>query len=271
MLERILGILQGGVQPFGILTSGTPARVVAFIDILLVAALLYAAMRFLRRSRATHILVSLVAIALAILVARLLGLAALNALLTVFAVLLVVALPVLFQPELRRGLERLGRGLPLLRREVETIVEPTVAAVVEAVETLRVRRWGAIIVLERRIFLTEYADTGTPVGADVSAPLLEAVFSPESPLHDGAVIIRGHTVLAAGCTLPLAEVSRTQPLGTRHRAGQGITEVSDAVAVIVSEEKRAIVIAADGRLLTVTHPPDVRTILRKLLPSTARQ
>ncbi|TSC71732.1 MAG: putative enzyme with DAC domain protein [Parcubacteria group bacterium Gr01-1014_38] len=267
MLERILNLLQGGIQPPAFLTTGTPARLLAALDILLVAGIFYAAIRFLRRTRAKNILWSLAAILLAIAIARFLSLHTLNAVLTLFAVLLVIALPLLFQPELRRGLERLGRFLPFLGTGAATLEEPVLAAIVEVVETLRARRWGAILVLERRTYLSEYADTGVPIQAEVRSPLLEAIFSPESPLHDGAVITRGQTILAAGCTLPLADHREAPSLGTRHRAAQGITEVSDAVAVVVSEERGTVSVATDGRLTAIRHPPDLKATLRTLLPA----
>lgn len=273
MLERLLDLLQGGIQPLPFLTTGATARVIAILDILLVAAVVYATIRFLRRTRATNILWSLLAILLVILAARLLGLSTLNTVLTLFAVLLVIALPILFHPELRRGLERVGRVLPLRGHDFVPFSETVLRHLVDALEAVRARGWGAIVVLERQTYLSEYADTGTPVGAEVQAPVLEAIFSPESPLHDGAVIIRGGTILAAGCTLPLVEnpqgrprdPAQGKPVGTRHRAALGVTEGSDAVAVVVSEEQRKISVAADGRLLTVTHPLDLLAALRRLL------
>lgn len=271
MLERLLNLLQGGIQPLPLLTTGTSARALALLDVLLVASIIYATIRFLRRTRATNILGSLLAILLAIAVARLLGLNTLNTVLTLFAALLVIALPILFHPELRRGLERVGRILPLRAHAAPPFDAAVLTALADAVETLRARRWGAIIVVEQTTYLSEYADTGTPVNAEVRAPLLEALFAPESPLHDGAVILRGGTILAAGCTLPLVEnhagVSGgvRKPLGTRHRAAIGITEGSDAIAIIVSEETGRVSLAADGELTTLAHPPDLRAALRKLL------
>lgn len=272
MLDRLLGFLQGGIQPLPFLTAGLVARLLALLDILLVAALVYVTIRFLRRTRATNILWSLLAVGLGILAARLLGLTTLNLVLTLFGALLVIALPMLFHPELRRGLERLGRGLPLRSAEASPLDEIVLGHIVDALETLRARRWGAILVLERQTYLAEYADTGTPIGAEVRAPLVEAIFAPESPLHDGAVIIRGTTILAAGCTLPLADndTARTRPLGTRHRAALGVTEVSDAVAVLVSEEHGRVAVAADGRLQAVAQPADVAAVLRRLLRTKGR-
>lgn len=265
MFERLIDLLQGGIQPLPFLATGVATRVVAALDILLVAAVVYATIRFLRRTRATNILWSLLAILLAILAARLVGLNTLNTVLTLFAILLVIALPILFQPELRRGLERVGRGLPFRGGAVLTLDEVVLTTLTEVVEALRARRWGAIIVLERDTYLTEYADTGIPVRAEVHSPLLEAIFAPESPLHDGAVILRGRTILAAGCTLPLAENHAAKPQGTRHRAALGVTEGSDAVAIVVSEERGLVSVAADGRLFAVTRPQDLQAVLRKLL------
>ncbi len=267
MLEQLLNLFQGGIQPPAALANGIPARFLAVVDILLVAAIFYAAIRFLRRTRATNILWGFIAILIGVGLARLLGLNTLNAILTLFAALLVIALPLLFQPELRRGLERFGRFLPVIGTSTATLDEPILAALVQAIETLRTRRWGALIVLERQTYLSEYTDTGVPLHAEVRAPLLEALFSPESPLHDGAVIIRGETILAAGCTLPLTD-HEDAPRGTRHRAAQGITEMSDAIALVVSEERGTISVAADGRLTTIRHAPDLAAALRTLLPAT---
>lgn len=267
MFEQLLDLVQGGIQPLPWLSTGLPARILSVVDILLVATIAYTLIRFLRRTRATNILWSLLIILFGVLAARLLGLNTLNAILTLFAALLVIALPILFHPELRRGLERVGRVLMLRRRDPVPFSEAMLQRIVDAVEVLRARAWGAIIVLERRTHLSEYADTGTPIGAEVRAPTIEAFFAPESPLHDGAVIVRGGTLVAAGCTLPLADNHQRRPVGTRHRAALGVTEGSDAIAVVVSEEQRAVSVAADGRLLTISHPPDLHTTLRRLLQS----
>lgn len=265
VIERLLNLLQGGIQPLPFVTVGGPARALAVLDVLLVAGVVYVTIRFLRRTRATNILWSLLTIGIAVAAARLLGLNTLNTVLTLFGVLLVIALPIIFSPELRRGLERVGRVLPWRAHDAGVLDESVLGQVTDAVASLRARRWGAILVLERGTYLSEFADTGTPVGAEVNASLLEAIFAPESPLHDGALIIRGRTILAAGCTLPLTDNHQRRPVGTRHRAALGITEGSDAVAVVVSEEKASISVAADGRLFAVTHPPDLHAVLRKLL------
>jgi len=176
---------------------------------------------------------------------------------------LLVAIPVIFQPELRRALERLGRtGSLLTLPSREAMIEGVLDQVCLACEHLSERHHGALIVLERETGLQEYVDTGTKINSEVSAELLETIFFPNTPLHDGAVIIRQTRVVAAACVLPLAggHISDRQ-LGLRHRAAIGVTEQSDAVAVIVSEETGIISIAHNGRIIRRL---DVRR-LRKLL------
>lgn len=268
MTDRLLGLLQGGVlQPLPFILTGTAARVMAIVDILLVAALLTALFRFLRRTRATNILGGFVLVGGGIVIARLLNLATLNVILTVFLALLVFSLPMLFQPELRRGLERLGRRGPF-RSTTQAWTDASLRTLVESVERLRATRRGALIILERHTGLTEYIDTGVPLHADLRGPLLEALFAHGSPLHDGAVILRGDSVAAAACTLPLADGGTPGRYGTRHRAALGITEVTDAIAIIVSEERGTVSVAADGRLKPIARPHDLGPSLRTLLQKT---
>lgn len=264
MVERLLALLQGGVlQPLSFAASGLGARIATIIDILFVTALLTMLFRFLRRTRATNILWGFLLVGIGIVIARLGNLATTNLVLTIFFALLVFALPILFQPELRRGLERLGRRGPFLRNGA-TLDDNAVRAIVEAVESLQSRKYGALLILERHTGLTEYVDTGVPLHADIRAPLLEAIFTPGSPLHDGAVIVRGGQIVSAACTLPLAEEGAHGRLGTRHRAALGVSESSDAIAIAVSEERGAISVAADGRLLSVPTAHDLGKYLRKL-------
>jgi diadenylate cyclase len=165
-----------------------------------------------------------------------------------------IALLVLFQPELRRMLEQLGRGSVLLvgftphglDREAAIRLVNDVA---RAARILGTRKIGALIVLERRVGLEDFIETGIRVDAIVTVQLLISVFFPNTPLHDGAVIIRGNRLAAAGCLLPLSErPGLIRPLGTRHRAAIGLTEVTDALAVVVSEETGTISLAVEGRL-----------------------
>lgn len=266
MVERILGLLQGGIlQPLPFVATGIGARIATVLDILLVTALLTVLFRFLRRTRATNILWGFLLVGIGIVLARLLNLTTMNLVLSVFFALLVLTLPILFQPELRRGLERLGRRGPFRGNGSTVLDDAAIRAIVEAAETLRARRSGALMVLERATGLSEYADTGVPLDAEIRAPLLEAIFLPASPLHDGAAILRNRRVVAAGCTLPLADETAPRRLGTRHRAAVGISEASDAIAVAVSEERGTISVATDGQLVTLATPHDLGKLLRKLI------
>jgi len=159
-------------------------------------------------------------------------------------------LMILFQPELRRALEQLGRGA-----KIDNIVDSQdegdriVFEVSQAVQTLSHRRVGALIVFEQKTGLRDLIETGTTIDSRISGPLLVNIFEPNTPLHDGAVIIRGNRVMAAGCVLSLSENSSLgRDLGTRHRAGLGVTESTDAVVLIVSEETGIISMAQAGRL-----------------------
>ncbi|MBI4497015.1 MAG: TIGR00159 family protein [Chloroflexi bacterium] len=178
---------------------------------------------------------------------------------------MLIVIPVLFQPELRRVLEQVGRGLrgfaaPSLADSVEVV-----EAIVRAARVLSERRYGALIVLERDTGLQEYSERGVPLDALSSSELLISMFAPSSPLHDGAIILRRGRVVAARCTLPLSENLMERRLGTRHRAGIGISERTDAVAVLVSEETGRISLAADGRLLSLLDETELRVALLSLL------
>ena len=220
------------------------------IDIAIVSFIIYKVIGFIRSTRAAQLAKGIVVIVIAAAVSSLLNLYIVKWILTNLLSIGLVALVVVFQPELRRGLEYLGRGR--IRRQASVRKENISAIVdkiVRAVEYFAGRREGAIIVLERRTALQDIADTGTMIDAVISEDLLENLFYKGSPLHDGAVILRSERILAAGCVLPLTQNQNlSRELGTRHRAGIGITEVSDCVAIIVSEETGIISVAQDGRL-----------------------
>jgi len=265
MTEKILALLQGGLlQPLSFVASGLGARIATVLDILLVAALFTILFRFLRRTRATNILVGFTIVGLGIIVARLLNLVTLNLVLTIFFGLLLFAMPFLFQPELRRGLEKIGRKGPFWRSDYDALDDSGIRSLTEAVESLQDNKYGALIVLERKTGISEYIDTGVLLDAKVDKELLETIFFPGSPLHDGAVIIRDGRLAAAACTLPLVEEnSVASRLGTRHRAALGISENSDAIAVVVSEERSTISLAVDGKMYKVPTPHDLNHMLRK--------
>ena len=221
------------------------------LDILIVAFLLYKLLMLTRETRASAVLKGLAMLILASWVSDLLGLTALNWVLLNVVNNGAVVLVILFQPELRKALEQIGKGT--LRtvspsadmEENETIVREITNCLLK----LSRRRVGALIVIEQRIGLKDVVETGTSLNSQISAALLENIFEPNTPLHDGAVVIRGGRIMAAACILSLSEgrgISRE--LGTRHRAALGITETTDAISLIVSEETGTISMARNGRL-----------------------
>jgi len=231
-----------------------PLRIWDLLDILVVAFVVYQILMLIRGTRAVQLVTGLGLLFAAYIVSRWLGLYTLQWLLSYVGLVVPIALLVLFQPELRRMLEQLGRGSVLLvgftphglDREAAIRLVNDVA---RAARILGSRKIGALIVLERRTGLEDFIETGIRVDALVTVQLLINVFFPNTPLHDGAVIIRGNRLVAAGCLLPLSErPGLIRPLGTRHRAAIGVSEVTDAVAVVVSEETGTISLAVEGRL-----------------------
>ncbi len=220
------------------------------LDILIVAFLLYELLMLTRETRASAVLKGLVMLVLASWFSDLLGLTALNWVLLNVVNNGAVVLVILFQPELRKALEQIGSGaLHKSSRAADSDSQKVVDELIACLLKLSRRRVGALIVLEQRIGLKDVIETGTSLHSEISAALLENIFEPNTPLHDGAVVIRGDRIMAAACILTLTEskgVSRE--LGTRHRAALGITETTDAISLIVSEETGIISMARAGRL-----------------------
>lgn len=244
----------------------------AIVDILSVALIFYWLLWVAQGTRAAQLIRGLVILFGAVIgAANLFQLVALNWLLSVTLPALIVAIPIVFQPELRRALERLGHTgswlrSPLSASHQDAELAHAIEEITRASAQLARLRYGALIVIERETGLQDYADRGIPLDATLTRQLLINVFFPNSPLHDGAVIVRGNRIIAAGCVLPLSDnVAIESQLGTRHRAGIGITEESDAVAVIVSEETGQISVAANGRLYRNLDPERLCRILRSLL------
>jgi diadenylate cyclase len=235
------------------------------LDILLVAFIFFLLLYLVRGTRAVPLLRGV--ILLVIIVTLLSGLARLSAfgwLMQNALPALLVAIPVIFQPELRRALERLGRGGALFGRMTgdQAILEQTLAAIAQACRILAGRRHGALIVLERETGLQELADSGILLDSAITPELLVTVFNPHTTLHDGAVIVRQGRALAGACVLPLSTAFLAdRELGLRHRAGLGVTEESDAIAVIVSEERGSISIAHDGRIIRNLDAKRLETVL----------
>lgn len=219
------------------------------VDLGLVALLFFALMRFLRDSRAWQIVKGIIVILVISIVTNLLGLTTLSYIIGMIVNVLPVLLVVIFQPEIRKALESMGNGrlktvFVGLRSSGEAAVYDKI---IDAAFEMGRERTGALIVLERNTNLGEIIRTGTIVDAEVSVPLLKLLFYPNTPLHDGAVIIRGQLVHAAGCVLPLcASANLRQGLGTRHRAGVGVSENADCISIIVSEETGFVSVAQNG-------------------------
>ncbi|MCL6633484.1 MAG: diadenylate cyclase CdaA [Alicyclobacillus herbarius] len=238
------------------------------LDILIVAYVIYRLLILIRGTRAVQLLKGVIVILLATAVSNFLHLQALNWLLNKIITLGLFAIPVVFQPELRRALEQLGRGgfFWFSFTTDNEDIKRAASEIVKASQVLSKTKTGALIVIERNTGLSEYIETGTLVEGKVSTELLLNTFIPNTPLHDGAVVVRGDKMVAAGCFLPLTE-SRDldRQLGTRHRAALGVTEQSDAVAVVVSEETGRVSLAVDGVLTQDLSEAALRELLDSLL------
>jgi len=226
------------------------------IDILLVAIAVSWLLRIIRDSRAFQMARGLGLVIAAALLARHFHLAATSWVLGSFIILWAVALIVVFQPELRRMVSTLGEQRFLSGLFPQPQFE--YGEITEACRIMAQQGWGGIVVVERQTNLTGFAESGTIIDAAVKADLLATIFTPGSPLHDGAVILREGRIYAAGCTLPLSE-ARTQvaTFGMRHRAAIGITEETDALAIVVSEEQRTMAMSKNGQM---TPPLDLETL-----------
>jgi diadenylate cyclase len=246
-------------------------------DVLVVAAIIFVVTLMVRGTQAIPLLRGTIAVVLVIgILTTTLDWVAFRWLLTNVVAAAVVAIPVIFQPELRRALERVGRtGLSTLftRTPAYTEDEQIIEAICAASSRLSERRHGALIVLERNDALDEFINTGVPLDSDISPQLLLTVFWPKTELHDGAVIIRQGKVASAASVLPLSSGRNLtdRKLGTRHRAGLGISEVSDALCVIVSEETGRISVANRGRMIRRLDANRLRTILSAFYTSTRAQ
>jgi uncharacterized protein (TIGR00159 family) len=240
------------------------------IDILLVAFGIYWLLLLIRGTRAVQILVGLLLLIGAYLASQAFGLQTVSFVLDNFLGSAVIIIIVLFQADIRRALARVGRGFfpsQSARQESQLVEE-----VVRAAQTLAQKRVGALFVLGRETGLDDLIEAGTPLDAAVSKEILISIFLPYSPLHDGAVVIQDGRIAFAGSILPLTlRADLPEGLGTRHRAALGITEESDAVVVVVSEETASISVVVAGQLVSGLEPPQLRVTLRDLLTSGRRE
>ena len=240
-------------------------RLIDVLDIVIVAYLVYKILGFIQETRAQQLVRGLVVLGIVFFLSDFLKLYLLNWLLRNFVTMGLFALIVLFQPELRRGLEQLGRRNIVSGQfrslDKENAIQ-VVKEIVAAVDDFSATRTGALIVFERETMLNDIIETGTIVDARISVRLLGNLFYEGSPLHDGAVIIRGDRIHAASCVLPLTEKKNIgRNLGTRHRAGLGVSEVSDALVIVVSEETGVISVAENGNFRRFMDLKSVEKIL----------
>jgi diadenylate cyclase len=241
------------------------------LEIAIVAYGLYRVLLLLHGTRALQIALGIVLLFATYAAAWFLKLGLVTYLLGIVFTYGAFALLVVFQPELRAALARLGQarlGRFFRRMESGEVAD----AVSEAVERLSRSGIGAIIALEREVPLGDYVQSGSVMEAKVSADLLTTIFTPYTPLHDGAVIIRGDTIIGAGCILPLSPTPLDdRSLGTRHRAALGLAEETDAIVIVVSEETSAITVATHGRLIRDLRPPQLRDLLSGRPPRTSAE
>ena len=253
MLDNLMGILMS-------------IKITDVIDIVIVAYLLYRLLGFIKETRAQQLFRGILLIIAFFLISEVFNLSLLNWLFTRLITVGLIAVVILFQPEIRRGLEQIGRRGVLSRQFRDIGKEEVFAAVhkiVDAVDDFSSTQTGALMAIERETMLTDICETGVIVDAEISVRLLGNLFYEGSPLHDGAVIIRGDRVYAASCVLPLTERQNIgKNLGTRHRAALGLSEVSDAFVIVVSEETGAISVAQNGEFKRFL---DLKTLEKMLL------
>ena len=233
------------------------------LDITFVALIIFGVLRLFRGTQAMQLVRGIMVIALVIVVVgQTVQFTAVSWLLRNSTAIFLLAIPVIFQPELRRTLERVGRSAPLfMRRADNATTQRLINEVVQAVEELSRRRHGALIVFESSTGLGDYIDSGIELDAVLSSELLLTIFAPNTALHDGAVIVRHERVKASGCILPLTQRDPgDSQMGTRHRAAIGLTEQVDALVVVVSEETGTISVARSGRILRL-EASRLRTLL----------
>ncbi len=248
------------MSPFEIISTDF---VTDIVDIVIVAFLLYQLFKMMRGTRAVHMFSGLIVLFVLSVVAQWANLMALNWIISSLKTVWVIAFVILFQPELRRALASLGQQR-FLNRFFTVEEQGVIPEIIKSASRLADKGIGAIIVLEKDLGLKNYIETGTKIDSKVTAELIETVFTPASPLHDGAVIIQNGRVAAAGCILPLTQDQRLSvALGTRHRAAIGLTEETDAIVIVVSEETQTISYAESGKLKRKIDINTLRTDLLK--------
>ena len=231
------------------------------LDILMFVGLIYFVYANIRNTQGVQIIKGVLVVFALYMAASSLGLRLMGGALGAAMTGVFVAVPVIFQPELRRALQRLGGNPRIFDSQGQGSVAEVAQMVSMVAMSLVEKRWGGLMVLEMDTGLEDYSSTGIRLNAICSKELLETIFYPGSSLHDGAVIIKGSMLVSAGCFLPLSERSLESGLGSRHKAGLGLSDVSDAVVVIVSEESRSVSVASDGVLYRGLTQGDIKRLI----------
>jgi len=242
----------------------------SLVDILVVSYIFYKGYSLIKETRAEQLLKGIILISLLIPISDFFNLNMLLWILEKTITIGVIVIVIIFQPEIRKALEHIGRTsfVEKIIYEDEAVMYGVINEIVNAVEQLAEEKTGALIVIEQKTGLSDIINTGTKIDAEVSSALLQNIFVVNTPLHDGATIIRNDRIIAAGCFLPLtANDKLNKQLGTRHRAGIGVTEITDCLTIIVSEETGVISLAVNGRLLRNYDKEKLRTILVKIMKS----
>lgn len=255
-----------------VLDLTSPIRVVILIaDILIVSLLIYYFYKMIKKTRAGQIFKGIVLLFGLLVISKLFNMVILKFILTNFLTYGILLLIVVFQPELRNAFEMLGRRriVDVFDMDDNILVKHSISEIVKAVEIMSLKQIGALIVIERSTKVTEVLKEGVGLSAKVSSELIQNIFMPRTPLHDGAIVIDKNQILAAKCILPLAsEISVPKNLGTRHRAAVGITEISDALVVVVSEETGIISLVESGKLTRNLTGDELKALLIEKLDRT---
>lgn len=236
------------------------------VDVAIIAFVTYHLINLIRGTRAAQMLVGLVVIFVIYLGSQALELYTVNWILDNFLASMILVIVVIFQNDIRRALMQVGAGPGLFGGAERLVRGQAVEEIVRATAAMASKRVGALIVIQREVGLNEYIEVGTRLDARVSRELLQSIFMPSSPIHDGAVIVQRARIIAAGCFLPLtSNPSVSKTLGTRHRAAIGLTEETDALAIVISEEEGKISLVREGKITRDLDPGTLRTTLQQLL------
>lgn len=245
----------------------------ALLDIFIVTLLIYWGYLLIKETKAIRIIYGILLLGILMLLGQVFKLSALNFILQYLITMIIVAIPIVFQPELRAALEKLGRTRivtdfnMLKNNEIGTIVEQ----IIKTVKILAKNKTGALIVLAQKTGLRDVVETGIKISGEISSDLLISIFYPKNPLHDGAVIIGGNKIIAASCTLPLSDEEFDFNIGTRHRAAAGLSSQTDAIVIVVSEEKGTISVAFNGQLSREISPKELEDFILTILQQKSNQ